>query len=146
MKKFLFSCCSLALLAALAFGCSSGRKGGYWGDQHTTELLNYEEIPQIDFNLSGVVNCPKCLEDNLSIAGVLIEVTPKDDPLHMLTVKTFDGLGPFHISGLRFGPGKVLTLYCYLLGGDEGEYLRSEKIDVEVPDGDGETAAVTINF
>jgi hypothetical protein len=140
MKKFLFSCCSLALLAALAFGCSSGRKG------HLDELLSYEEIPLVDFNLSGVISCQKCLDDDLSISGVLIEVTPKDDPLSMLAVKTFDGLGSFYIPDLRFEPGKMLLLYCYILGGEDGDYLRSEKVEVDVPDEDGGTAAVTINF
>lgn len=143
VKRYILAFVALATLVAVAWGCSGSR--GTWGDRFHDEMLNYEEQDVVNFNISGTTTCARCETDNLSVAGVMIEVTPKNDPTKMLGAKMFDGVGPFTIPNIRWQSGTTLHLTAMIFA-DVDNVLYTEEQDVVVPDGDGKTVAVSVNF
>ena len=143
MKRYMSACVALLMLAAVAWGCSGG--GSKWGDRFHDEMLNYEEQDVVTFNIAGTSTCARCETDNLSVAGVMVEVTPKNDPTKMLGAKMFDGTGPFTIPNIRWQSGVTLKLTAMIFA-DVDNVLYTKYVEVIVPDEDGETVAVSVNF
>jgi len=138
----------LTLISVLFFMAAACDGSRVWSDRLTDELLDYPEISVVDFNVAGNIVCPKCIEGEVDVVGVRVEVMPKDDPLHdALAVRMLDGVGPFTISNLRYKEGAGLRIICHIYTSvsfdDAG---MTKEASVNVPDSDGETVAVTINF
>ena len=75
----------------------------------------------------------------------MVEVTPKSDPTRMLGAKMFDGPGPFTVPNIRWQSGVALKLTAMIFTGVD-KVLYTKYVEVTVPDEDGETVAVSVNF
>lgn len=118
------------------------------GDPMLDELLSVPEDDIVTFSLAGTAACRRCLEDEIPIAALMIEVAPVGDSTSTLAMEAFEGLGPFSFSGLRYGKGMELEVRgtLYTEGSpDEASAMRSSVV-VDVPDSEGATAAFIINF
>ena len=108
-------------------------------------LLRYNEQESVTFALSGEATCSRCA--SVEVTGLLVELTLKDDPTHVLTMNVFDGLGDFSFPEVTTAKGGTLevrgTLY---FGGDVTTPGFVAMAEVEVPGGNGETVAVVLNF
>ncbi len=107
-------------------------------------LLRYNEVDMASFRLSGSVRCDACDEDE--VAGLYIELVPRDNPTSYLETGMFSGLNGFYFQDLRAVAGSTVDVYGMLFMGevDESSALKAET-SFTVPD-DGETAAVTLRF
>lgn len=143
MKRLIPALVAGILLIAVTWGCSSGKSS--WGDKFYDEILNYEEQNVVTFNIAGTTICARCEESDDPVTGVMIEVTLKNDPTRMLGAKMFDGTGLFIVPNMRWQSGVALKLTAMIFSGVD-KVLYTEHVDVTVPDEDGETVAVTINF
>jgi hypothetical protein len=131
------------LLVTLAWGCSDNKSK--WGDEFYDEMLNYEEQKVATFNITGTLNCERCVDGDLPVAGIMVEVIPKADPTNILAAKMFDGTGPFTVSNIRWKSGDELTITAMVFTEvDKVQFTEHET--VIVPDEDGDSVAVTINF
>ena len=144
MKRFVGVFIALVVLVAFSGACSD--KGGGWSDPLVDELADYDEIELTTFNIAGNIGCQRCLEKDIDITGVKIEVIPMDDPSRELGIYMFDGLGPFSIPNVRYKTGVGLTLYCRLYTGGLDNIGYSTDVGLTVPEDDGATVAVTVEF
>jgi len=145
-KSFMRTMCSLAACAVMwIFSGACSDRHGSSSDPLTDELVQYEEIPLVTFNIVGTTICAPCDTSTKPIVGVAIQVVPKDNPLTELALSMFDNVGPFTISNLRYKKGATLTLHAHLYT-TSSDIGYTKDAEVVVPAGDGETAAVTINF
>ena len=143
MKRNTSALFAVLLLAAVAWGCSGN--DSKWGDRCHDEMLTYEDQPVATFSITGTLNCERCVDGDLPIAGIMIEVIPKGDPTNMLAAKMFDGTGPFTVPNIRWKSGTELTITAMVFAAvDKIEFTEHET--VIVPDEDGDTVSVTINF
>ncbi len=144
MKRILYAC--LAAVALVAFsGACSGRSSD-WNQPLYDELLDYDEVELATFTITGNAECPKCLEKDIDVTGMKIEVIPADDPSKEIGIYMFDGLGPFTIPDLRYEVGVKLTLYCRLYTGGFDSAGYSTDVGLTVPENDGDVVAVTVEF
>jgi hypothetical protein len=135
------------LVVFVFFAASCERRGAYWGDRLYDELVGYGHVEQINFNIAGNIVCPRCDEGEINVVGVHVEVVPQDSPMDVLALRMFDGVGPFTISNLRYKPGVTLSLECHIYTSVDPDGIGyTKKAEVNVPDDDGDTATVTINF
>ncbi len=133
----------IGLLFWSAWGCSGGKP------LHTTlegNLLQYDETDMVTFNLSGEAKCDECGGDDVFV-GLFVELYPKNDPTHNLSVGTFSGLGHFSFPNLRAVADSVIQIYgtLYIEGEPDSSALRAQA-EFKVPNDDGETASVILHF
>ena len=145
-KSFMRVMCGVAASAAvwLFSGACSDRHGGSY-DPLTNELLHYQEIPLVNFDIVGTTICAPCDKSTEPIVGVAIQVIPKDEPLTELALSMLDNVGPFTIPNLRYKKGATLTLHAHVYTSTT-DIGYTKDAEVVVPAGDGDTVAVTINF
>ena len=143
MKRQTSALVAVLLLAAVAWGCSDSKST--WGDRFHDEMLTYEEQKVVTFSITGNLNCDRCEDEELSVAGIMVEVIPKADPTNILAAKMYDGTGPFTVSNIRWQSGSELTITAMVFTSvDKIQFTEYE--NVIVPDEDGASVAVTINF
>lgn len=143
MNRMLYA--GLAAVAVIAFSGACCDKSG-WNDPLVDELADYDEIELATFTIAGNAACPKCIEKDLDVTGMKIEVIPMDDPSREIGIYMFDGLGPFTIPNVRYKVGVQLTLYCRLYTGGLDSAGYSTDVGLTVPENDGDVVAVTVGF
>ncbi len=136
---------ALSLLTAVLFlaACSGGeRKNTLDGT-----MWDATDLEAITVSLAGEAKCPRCLEDEIPITGLQVEVIHQNDPMHMTALRTYDGLGPFSISNIQVVPNATLevmgTLYRQTSTGTSP--IRGYAA-VEVPNDDGQVIPFTLTF
>lgn len=131
-----------ALLIGGAFGCSGDKSTSYNLEQ---EFLQYEESELVDFSFSGDAKCASC--DPNEVSGLYVELVSELSPTTEMSTKMLNGLGNFHISGLRSVIGSTVEVYGTLLfeGKSDASALRA-RITFQVPDDDDATAVGTLRF
>jgi len=143
MKRCVLTACIILLAASLSWGCSSKKAG--WGNELYDELLDYPETELSTFNITGTFNCERCEDEDLPVAGIMVEVTPRTDPTNMLAAKMFDGTGPFTVPNIRWKSGDELTITAMVFT-EVDKVQFTETKNITVPGEDGSNVAVTINF
>lgn len=134
----------LFLLLPFLFALSCDGNGQQY--ENTTEALTrYSEIPMVDFSISGTANCATCRSSNLEVKTLQIEVVAKESPTTVLASETFDGLGSFSISNLRYRANLELTVYGTLIVGSSPIEMDSS-IDIMVPENNGGVVSCILNF
>jgi hypothetical protein len=143
MKRFSFALIAVLFLVVFSWGCSSKKTG--WGNELYDDLLDYEDTKVATFNITGTFNCERCDDEELPVAGIMVEVIPKADPTNILAAKMFDGTGPFTVPNIRWKSGEELTITAMVFTEvDKAQFTETKNITV--PEEDGSNVAVTINF
>lgn len=141
MRRCVSALFAVVFIVVFSWGCSGKTKGANLYD----DLLTYDEQTVATFNITGTLNCDRCEDEDLPVAGIMIEVIPKADPTNILAAKMFDGTGPFTVPNIRWKSGEELTLTAMVFTGvDEVQFTETKNITV--PDEDGDNVAVVINF
>ena len=150
MKRLMFTMVVVVVVvvAGALFLSAACNGGGKWNNQLYNELLDYPEIKLVSFTVVGNVVCQQCLDGDIDVVAMRVEVLPKDNPLAQpLAVRMIDGASPFTISNLRYKPGAPLDVLFHLYTSTSLEDPGIGKTtEISVPGDDGETVAVTINF
>jgi len=143
VKRLVVLCLSLTFFA-WGHACNGGG-GKYTMEQH---LLDYDEVDNVKFKISGNAVCSKCEDDELPIDAMQIEVYPKDGPMNRLSLRIYDGLGPFSVPAVEAESGQALEVHGTLLREGTSGYVTAYRGYGEViaPNDDGDTVALTLKF
>lgn len=139
-RSAIVMCAAIAAAVLMYAGCSGG------APKPTLEgnLLDYPEVEMVSFSIAGHASCNTCYDDDLGqILGLEVEVAPAGDPMHSMTLRIFDGLGPFSISGLRAPAGSSIEVIGTLR---RTQATMHSLVEAEIPDDDGDVLALTLNF
>ncbi len=128
-----------AMLLLATVSCSG--KTPYYNTSDA--FTRYPEAELSTFSIFGTAACNSCRGKD--ITALQVEVVPADDPTKSLTMDVFDGLGSFSFSDIRYGKGAKLTVYGKLIFGNGNTGIETDA-GIEVPDSDGDTVSVVLNF
>lgn len=140
ISKKVFIVCALCLTF---LNCSGERRSGAMEDG----LIDYDTSDIVTYSVSGVASCPACAQNGISIIGLDVEIASKDNLANPTGPWVFGGLGPFSIRNIKGIAGeKMVVSGILLMESSSGTASMSGRAEYTVPDDEGDTISVTLNF
>lgn len=145
MTKKIFLFCMVSLVASALYWGSACSDGGPTNFYDT--VMSAANIEPVSFNIEGQAICQKCKDNDVDVAGFVVEIVATEHPLKVIRTDYIVGLGQFSVKNLSVPKGTELKLYGTLYIGDANEpsTYTANKI-FAAPDDDGASISVTLNF
>ena len=147
MRKYIFRIAMLILAVGCywSFSCSGGdaRKSTLEGN-----LLDYDEVNVVRFDIKGNATCQKCLDDEIPIAAMRLEIYPEGGPLDRMELKIYDNLGDFEFKEVAGYEGQTLKLDGLLWRDSDSGWITAAYgyAKFTVPDSDGDIVNIDLIF
>lgn len=136
---------ALAAMCTIGSGCSDGGSKKYGLENN---LLDYNELEDVTFTVSGNAYCSKCQEEEIPIEGMEIQLFGEGNHIDSVGLGRFDGLGHFTISNVHAQRGQIIEVQGQVFRESTDGYATAYYgyKEITAPNDDGAVVSLTLHF